>query len=215
MEIDNLEGNTTLHTAHDLVSLLVIQGNLCYTNTSGVITKLEDSLKVLECSPLLAPVLSCSVIQNRIHVVSVKSISSFSQDSPLDYESYEAEKILTHGQIKMFGETRLMIYDKASQTCFIWETDRPKSPSHLLCFGPSEFTVDVACDENNLYSLTTAGVVSVWKLRPNGRKYRDRLFTTFLSHCSRLLLAFPQKFVILTASEVHFVVFGTDSDGQQ
>ncbi|CAO4364678.1 unnamed protein product [Caenorhabditis nigoni] len=86
-----------------------------------------------------------------------------------------------------------------------------KSPSHQLCFGSSEYTVDVACDETNLYSLTAAGVVSVWKLRPNGRKYRDQLFTTYLNHCSKLLYTHPQKFVILTTTEVHFVVFGTDT----
>ncbi|EFP11560.1 hypothetical protein CRE_28911 [Caenorhabditis remanei] len=211
MEIDDLD-KLLIYESRETVSLMVLNGNICTMNSSGIVTKLETQEKLLECSPLLNPIISSYIIENRIHVVSNKSISSFTPDSPLDYESYETEKPLTKGDIKKFGENRLMIFDRTSQTCSIWEADKPKNPSHQLCFGPSEYTVDVACDNFNLYSLTAAGVVSVWKLRPNGRKYRDQLFTTYLNHCSRLLLTYPQKFVILTASEVHFVVFGTDSD---
>ncbi|KAF1763878.1 hypothetical protein GCK72_003824 [Caenorhabditis remanei] len=195
MEIDDLD-KLLIYESREIVSLMVLNGNICTMNSSGIVTKLETQEKLLECSPLLNPIISSYIIENRIHVVSNKSISSFTPDSPLDYESYETEKMSF------------------------------RNPSHQLCFGPSEYTVDVACDKSSLYSLTAAGVVSVWKLRPNGlelvifnhiweffrRKYRDQLFTTYLNHCTRLLLTYPQKFVILTASEVHFVVFGTDSD---
>ncbi|CAL2030940.1 unnamed protein product [Caenorhabditis brenneri] len=211
IEIDNLN-NTTSYFSHDIVSLLVLSGNLCSMSSTGIVTRLESSDKLLECSPLLNPIISSYVIENRVHVVTNKSISCFNPDSPLDYESYETEKTITKGEIKKFGENRLLIFDKASQTCFIWEAEKPISPSHQLCFGASEFTVDVACDEQNLYSLTAAGVISVWKLRPSGRKYRDQLFTTYLSHCTKLLLTYPQKFVIQTATQVYFLVFSTDSD---
>uniref|UniRef100_A0A1I7T3R5 CNH domain-containing protein n=1 Tax=Caenorhabditis tropicalis TaxID=1561998 RepID=A0A1I7T3R5_9PELO len=169
MEMDNLENSVT-YEPRDTVSLMVISGNLCVMNSSGIITKLENSEKILECSPLLHPITASFHLENRIFIVSTHSISSFLPDSPLDYESYETEKRITKGEIRRFGDTRLMIFDRRSQTCFIWETDKPK------------------------------------------RKYRDQLFTTYLNHCTKLLVTHPQKFVILTASEVHFVVFGTDSD---
>eukprot|EP00081_Caenorhabditis_elegans_P015264 NP_494845.3 Uncharacterized protein CELE_F41C3.6 [Caenorhabditis elegans] len=216
MEIDDLEKMITYDDVADVVSLLVLNGSPCYMNGSGKVTILENQEKIFECSPLLNPISSSFVIENRIYVLSNKFISSFTSDSPLDYENYETEKTITTGDIGKFGEDRLMIFDKFSQTCFVWEKDKPKNPSHQLCFGSSEYTVDVACDEENLYSLTSAGVVSVWKLKPNGRKYRDQLFTTYLNHCTKLLLTYSQKFVILTNSEVHFVVFGIDStSGQQ
>ncbi|ULU04830.1 hypothetical protein L3Y34_017525 [Caenorhabditis briggsae] len=171
---------------------MVLNGSLCFINSSGIVFNLEKNEKILESSPLLHPILAGFQIENRIFLISQKFLASFGVDSPLDYETYETEKTISSGEARKFGENR--------------------SPSHQLCFGSSEYTVDVACDETNLYSLTAAGVVSVWKLRPNGRKYRDQLFTTYLNHCSKLLYTHPQKFVILTTTEVHFVVFGTDTD---
>ncbi|PIC44868.1 hypothetical protein B9Z55_005086 [Caenorhabditis nigoni] len=210
LDIENLE-KFQIFEFPEIISLIVLNGNLCFINSSGIVFNLEKNEKILESSPLLHPILASFQIENRIFLISQKFLASFGPDSPLDYETYETEKTISNGEVRKFGENRLMIFDRKSQICSIWEMNKPKSPSHQLCFGSSEYTVDVACDETNLYSLTAAGVVSVWKLRPNGRKYRDQLFTTYLNHCSKLLYTHPQKFVILTTTEVHFVVFGTET----
>ncbi|CAI5440762.1 unnamed protein product [Caenorhabditis angaria] len=191
-----------------------------YINERGIVNKLDleshKILRVVTTSTLLCPVLDCYSMSEHLYTVSSKCISIFSVEKWLDYESYEIDgnktASLNRGRIIRFAETYLIFFSRKLQICYIWEIDKPKNPSHMLEFSTSEYTVDISCDDENVYSLTSGGVVSIWKLRPNGRKFRDKLFPTLLSNCTQILMAYPQKFVIQTHTSIHFLVFGAATE---
>ncbi|CAB3411124.1 unnamed protein product [Caenorhabditis bovis] len=209
--IDDLE-NSILINVEKLVSVFIHNAELHFVNRDGVICRIDGDhcTRLLRCSPLLLPVLSATVIEQRFMLISPKFLASFAIDFPLDYETYELNAILTNGKIAKFGENRLIVFERKSQICWIWDAAKPSSPSHQLVFDGDENTVDLVCDNDNLYTLTNNGIISTWVLQENGRKYRGNLFNTGLLDCLQLLMAFPKKFVVQTVNAIHFLVFAPD-----
>ncbi|CAR98723.1 Protein CBG25518 [Caenorhabditis briggsae] len=125
----------------EIVSLMVLNGSLCFINSSGIVFNLEKNEKILESSPLLHPILAGFQIENRIFLISQKFLASFGVDSPLDYETYETEKTISSGEARKFGENRLMIFDRKSQVCSIWEMNKPKILKFQISIAPAMFRV--------------------------------------------------------------------------